>query len=161
VSEVLFSVVDATGPEALWAMTQYFHELEGRFEDGFDTGAALAEAVTAFNPPSGIFVIAEHAEEIVGGGAIQFLDAQRAEIRRMWVSSHRRGVGLGKRLLAHLESEIARSGRTTVMLDTNSTLTEAIAMYRACGYIRVDKYNDNPYAHLWFSKTITAITMDA
>ena len=41
------------------------------------------------------------------------------------------------------------------MLDTNSTLTEAIAMYRACGYAAADRYNDNPYAHLWFTKTIT------
>lgn len=153
-TDVSFSIVDATAPAAQWAMGQYFAELEARFEGGFDTAAAMTEAVAVFNPPTGVFVIAELSGEIVGGGGIQFLDVQRAEIRRMWVSSGHRGIGLGKRLLAHLEGEIARSGRTTVMLDTNSTLTEAIAMYRACGYSDVDRYNDNPYAHLWFSKTI-------
>lgn len=153
-SEVSFAVVDATAPAAQLAMTQYFDELEARFAGGFDAVAALAEAVAVFNPPTGAFVIAELDGEVVGGGAIQFLDDERAEIRRMWVSSAHRGIGLGKRLLAHLESAIARTGRTTVMLDTNSTLTEAIAMYRACGYSAVDRYNDNPYAHLWFSKQL-------
>lgn len=153
-TEVSFTVVDATSPEAQLAMSQYFRELEGRFDSGFDSDAAMAEAVTVFNPPTGAFVVAEHDGAVVGGGAIQFLDADRAEIRRMWVSADRRGMGLGKRLLAHLESEIVRSGRSTIVLDTNSVLTEAIAMYRACGYSPVERYNDNPYAHLWFSKSI-------
>ena len=72
----------------------------------------------------------------------------------MWVSRQRRGLGLGKRLLAYLEAEIREAGRSIVVLDTNRTLTEAIAMYRSCGYESVDRYNDNPYAQLWFSKPL-------
>ena len=39
-----------------------------------------------------------------------------------------------------------------MVLDTNGTLTEAIAMYERSGYSRIERYNDNPYAELFFEK---------
>jgi ribosomal protein S18 acetylase RimI-like enzyme len=154
VDEVTLSVVDAGSDQARWTMTQYFQELDARFADGFDFGNALDEAAVDFNPPNGAFVVATYGDDLVACGAIQFLDDDRAEIKRMWVNPRRRGLGLGRRLLVHLEGEIHASGRSTVVLDTNASLTEAIAMYRACGYEPVDRYNDNPYAHLWFAKRL-------
>ncbi|MEO8694020.1 MAG: GNAT family N-acetyltransferase [Acidimicrobiales bacterium] len=152
--EVMFSTVDAGSSHAQWAMAQYFTELDARFTDGFDPGDALAEAAVALNPPNGAFIVATRVDEVVGCGGIQFLDRDRGEIKRMWVSPRARGVGLGKRLLARLEDEIKKSGYPTVVLDTNGSLTEAIAMYRSCGYEPVDRYNDNLYAQLWFAKTL-------
>jgi hypothetical protein len=43
-----------------------------------------------------------------------------------------------------------------IRLDTNDTLTEAIMMYERNGYRRIPAYNDNPYARLWFEKSISA-----
>jgi hypothetical protein len=37
-------------------------------------------------------------------------------------------------------------------LDTNATLTGAIAMYRRLGWSSVAGYNDDPYAQVWFEK---------
>jgi hypothetical protein len=39
-------------------------------------------------------------------------------------------------------------------LETNRSLTEAIAMYRSAGYLEVDPFNDEPYAHHWLEKRI-------
>jgi hypothetical protein len=39
-------------------------------------------------------------------------------------------------------------------LETNRSLTEAIAMYHSAGYLEVDPFNDEPYAHHWFEKRI-------
>ena len=136
-------------------MAQYFQELDTRFTDGFDPGNAIEEAASGYNPPNGAFVVATHESDLVGCGAIQFIDGDTAEIKRMWVDPQRRGLGLGKRLLAHLEAEIHASRRSRVVLDTNKSLTEVIAMYRSCGYEAIDRYNDNPYAQLWFTKTLT------
>ena len=44
-----------------------------------------------------------------------------------------------------------------VVLDTNETLDEAIAMYERAGYARIDRYNDNPYAHHWFGKSVDTV----
>lgn len=152
--DVRFTTVDAASERAQWAMAQYFAELDARFADGFDPGDALVEAAIALNPPNGAFVVATREDDVVGCGGIQFLDGDRAEIKRMWVGAQARGLGLGKRILAHLEGEINASGRATVVLDTNQSLTEAIAMYRSRGYELIDRYNDNPYAQLWFAKSL-------
>ena len=65
-----------------------------------------------------------------------------------------RGAGLGSRMLRHLEAEAARLGHRRVVLDTNGTLLEAIAMYERAGYTHVERYNDNPYAQAWFEKVL-------
>ncbi len=153
-AQVVLSRVDAGSTEARWALQQYFDELDRRFDGGFKTDEALDEATPSFNPPSGLFVLAMLGDEIVGCGGVQWIDGITAEIRRMWVDSARRGIGLGKRLLGHLEGEVQSSGRRRVLLDTNARLAEAISMYRALGYHDIERYNDNPYAHHWFEKAL-------
>ena len=153
-ADVIFVRVDAGAVDAHWALKQYFDELDRRFVGGFKTDEALDEATPSFNPPSGLFVLAMIGDDIVGCGGVQWIDGSTGEIRRMWVDPARRGIGLGKRLLGHLESEVQASGRTRVSLDTNSSLAEAISMYRALGYHDIERYNDNPYAHHWFEKLL-------
>jgi len=157
VDEVTFSVVDVTSEQARWAMTQYFDELARRFSDGFDADAAFEDAAVGFRPPHGIFVVARAGDDVVGCGAIQFVDSNTAEIKRMWVDPARRGIGLGRRLLGRLEGEVRSSGRSRVVLDTNDALTEAISMYGRLGYISIERYNDNPYADRWFEKSLASM----
>jgi GNAT superfamily N-acetyltransferase len=154
--EIVFAVVDAGGDSARWAMTQYFAELDERFPRGFDPGAALEEAAVSMNPPNGVFLLALRGDQVAGCGGVQLLDADTAEIKRMWVSPDARGVGLGRRLLARLEDEARRLGCHRVVLDTNGVLLPAIAMYRAAGYADIERYNDNPYAEHWFAKELPA-----
>jgi GNAT superfamily N-acetyltransferase len=154
VDEITFSVVDAASQQARWAMGRYFDELERRFSQGFDSSHAFDEAAVGLNPPRGVFVIACADGTTIGCGGIQCLDDDTAEIKRMWVDPRWRGVGVGKRLLGHLEDEVRRLGCARVVLDTNESLTEAIALYGRLGYVPIDRYSDNPYAHHWFEKSI-------
>ena len=153
-SDVLFATVDAGSAEAQWALTQYFDELDRRFVGGFKSDEALRDAAPSLNPPSGLFFIAILGDDVVGCGGIQWIDTATAEIKRMWVDSKRRGIGLGKRLLGFLEAEARSAGRTRLIVDTNESLTEARSMYRALGYDAIERYNDNPYAHHWFEKVL-------
>ena len=45
-------------------------------------------------------------------------------------------------------------GFTRIVLDTNGTLEEAIALYARAQYRRIARYNDNPYAQAWFAKDL-------
>ena len=45
-----------------------------------------------------------------------------------------------------------------MQLETNRSLTEAIAMYRSAGYVEVDAFNDEPYGDHWFEKRLDAST---
>ena len=76
------------------------------------------------------------------------------EIKRMWVAPSARGLGLGRRILEHLET-IARKRRLRlVRLETNKALTEAQTLYKRSGYREVRPFNAEPYAHHWFEKTL-------
>jgi GNAT superfamily N-acetyltransferase len=151
---VSFDTVDPRAADARRAVTDYFAELDVRFPGGFDPGDALDTDAVDFDAPDGAFVVARDGVRVIGCGGLQQVDAATAEIKRMWIHSGWRGLGLGQRLLAHLESLAHAQGRTRVVLDTNASLREAIAMYERAGYHAIERYNDNPYAQRWFAKTL-------
>jgi GNAT superfamily N-acetyltransferase len=153
---ITFEVVDPSAPQAVEALGHYFDELNMRFESGFDpeTGGAEADRI-AMSPPNGVFLVAVVDSVAIACGGVQCLDERTAEIKRMWVDPERRGIGLGRRLLKRLEEEAQQLGRTRVVLDTNSSLTEAIALYGRAGYRQIERYNDNPYAERFFEKEVS------
>jgi ribosomal protein S18 acetylase RimI-like enzyme len=156
--------IDACDPAHRYARTSldsYFAELAARFEHGFDVGQASPDAPSDLVPPKGLLLVATLAGEAVGCGVLRHHDLRAgvpvwSEIKRLWVSPSVRGIGLGRRLLAALEQRAASAGAPVARLDTNRVLTEAIAMYRAEGYREIAPFNDNPYAHHWFEKRLTA-----
>jgi DNA-binding MarR family transcriptional regulator len=145
--------VDPGHPDARDCLNEYFAELDRRFPGGFDPSRSLSPDLDDFRPPAGLFLVATLRAQPVGCGALKFR-AETAELKRMWVASSARGLGVGRRLLAELERRAADHGSRAVRLDTNATLTEAIAMYRSAGYDEVDAFNDEPYAHHWFEKQL-------
>ena len=147
-----FHVVGPSSPPARWAMEQYFSEIGEAF--GFEAGSALDDAVQAYAAPRGLFVLAGPDDEPVACGAVQFLDRDRGEIKRMWVAPWARGRGLAAALLAYLEGLIRESGRGQSLLDTNSSLTVAVSLYESRGYHRVEDYNGNTDADVWFAKDL-------
>ena len=142
--------VDPTDPDARTAVDRYFAELDRRFDTGFDPGAGDDPAL--YRPPHGTFVVARSDGDPVACGGVQPLGEGTAEIKRMWVHDEWRGAGLGARMLRRLEDDARGAGYAVVRLDTNSALTEAIAMYERAGYRAIGRYNDNPYARAWFEK---------
>jgi DNA-binding MarR family transcriptional regulator/GNAT superfamily N-acetyltransferase len=151
-----FDVVDPTSEPANAAMRAYFAELDERFAGGFDPGDALGEGARPMSPPSGAFLVAvvDGFDGAAACGGLQRHDHRTAEIKRMWVAAAWRGTGLGRRMLAELEAHAASLGYRRVVLDTNGTLDEAIALYASSGYEPVERYNDNPYAQRWFAKRL-------
>jgi len=146
--------VDPESLEATSSMTAYFDELAERFDGGFDPGDTLTADADHFRPPNGRFLIGRYGDEVVACGGVHLLDSDVVEIKRMWVSNDARGKGFGSDMLAELEAVGIELGATTVKLDTNSVLDEAIALYLRSGYLDIDAYNDNPYARRWFAKEL-------
>jgi DNA-binding MarR family transcriptional regulator/N-acetylglutamate synthase-like GNAT family acetyltransferase len=155
-SAIEIAICDPRHPSARRAVQAYMTELARRFDDGFDPALSISATEDEMTPPAGVFLLATLHGEPVGCGAVKFhLDAP-AEIKRMWVSPEARGLGLGRRLLARLEACASARGVRTLRLETNRTLDEAISLYRTAGYREVAQFNDEPYAHHWFEKTIGA-----
>jgi DNA-binding MarR family transcriptional regulator/predicted N-acetyltransferase YhbS len=146
--------VDPRSALAMRAVDQYFAELNHRFPSGFDAAAARAADTAAVVDGAAVFFVASGDGLPVGCGGIHQLTATTGEIKRMWVHPSWRGAGLGSRLLRHLEAVAVELGYQTVRLDTNGTLTDAIALYERAGYRRIARYSDNPYAQVWLEKNL-------
>jgi GNAT superfamily N-acetyltransferase len=145
---------DSTLARAL--LDRYYGELAARFPGGpaqFDL-ARIAAPTTELAPPNGRFLLAQLDRNAVGCGAVRTLDADHAEIKRMWVDPSARGLGIGRRLLAELENVATELGCGTVRLDTAAYLTEALPLYQSAGYAEIPAYNDNPYAAHWLEKPL-------
>jgi DNA-binding MarR family transcriptional regulator/GNAT superfamily N-acetyltransferase len=155
-SSVRIAVCDPRHPHARASIGAYYAELSVRFDRGFDPGRSISASDAELTPPAGLLLVATLHGEPVGCGALKFHEREPAEIKRMWVASTVRGLGLGARLLGELERHAAESGVSTVRLETNQSLTEAIALYRARGYREVAAFNDEPYAHHWFEKHLSS-----
>lgn len=149
---VTLTETDPAEPEARQAVQRYFEELRDRF--GFDSAGQDVKDAAMLCPPDGAFIVAVSDGEPVACGGLQTIAPGIGEIKRMWVLDTWRGAGLGSRVLRDLEKRAARLGHHTLRLDTNETLTEAIAMYERAGYQPVARYNDNRFATHFFEKPL-------
>ena len=153
-SAVQVAPCDPRHPDARSCLRAYFGELGRRFDGGFDPARSISADDDELTLPAGLLLVATLHGEPVGCGALKFHDDGPAEVKRMWVSPTRRGLGLGRRILVELEARAAASGVRALRLETNRTLAEAIGLYRDAGYQEVAAFNDEPYAHHWFEKTL-------
>src|SRR6185312_3631707 len=160
-SEIEIAPEDPAGADARWCIEQYFAVLAERFEGGFDPRISVAATEEDLRPPRGLLLVARRHGEPVGCGALKHRPGAVTEIKRMWVDESARGLGLGRRLLRELESRASNAGAQSVRLETNRTLTEAIALYRSAGYREVGAFNDEPYAHHWFTKRLGPARIEA
>ena len=147
--------VDPAGPDARQCLRAYVEELNERWEAGFDPAAGVSAEPHELTPPAGLFVVAYLHGEPVACGGVKHLPGGPSDIKRMWVSPAARGLGLGRRLLHELEQRVRDSGATVARLETNRVLAEAIGLYRSEGYVEVEAFNSEPFAHHWFEKPLT------
>ena len=143
-----------TQPAARWCVGQYFDELDRRFEAGFDPAASLSAEDRDLIPPRGAFLLASIDGQPVACGAVKSISPGVGSLKRMWVADAVRGLGIGRRMLEALETQARELGLTTLRLETNHTLQEAIQLYRSAGFQEVSAFNSDPYAHHWFEKRL-------
>jgi DNA-binding MarR family transcriptional regulator/predicted GNAT family N-acyltransferase len=153
-SMIRITATDPRHPDARQCMRAYFTELSHRFDSGFDPARSIPADDQDLTPPAGLLLVAALHGDPVGCGALIYHGDAPAEVKRMWVSPAARGLGLGRRLLAELEASAAAHGVRVLRLETNRSLTEAIGLYRSAGYQEVSAFNEEPYAHHWFEKTL-------
>ncbi|HEX6947822.1 MAG TPA: GNAT family N-acetyltransferase [Acidimicrobiia bacterium] len=153
-ADVEIRIVDPNGEDARFCLTSYYAEIDERFETGFDPGSSLDPHAAVFSTPKGAFLIAYRDGAPVGCAGIKWEADASGMVKRMWVSPDARGLGLGRRLLADLERLARDRGIEILRLETNRALSEAIGLYRSAGFVEVEPFNDEPYAHHWFEKRL-------
>jgi GNAT superfamily N-acetyltransferase len=82
----------------------------------------------------GAFLVVYIEGSPVGCGALRLLDAETAELKRMYVSPIVRRRGLGRRLVAALEAAARTRGARRLVLETGVRQAAALGLYRAAGF---------------------------
>ncbi|MEQ1497583.1 MAG: GNAT family N-acetyltransferase [Novosphingobium sp.] len=141
-------------PAATICLARYYAELDARFSGGFMVEQSADPDAADLIRPRGCFLVAFAGDQPVGCIALKGTDRGYAEIKRMWIAKQARGSGLARHLMARIETVARELGITLLRLDSNRALHEAIAIYRHWGWTEVTRFNDDPYADVFFEKAI-------
>ena len=145
---------DPDSPEALACLRAYFDEILARVAIAKPDYFPLPDpAAGSYRPPLGRFLVAWSDDLPVGCVSLRPLDDRIAEVKRLWVHASARGQGLSHRLMTAIEAEARDMGYQRLRLDTNSALTEAIALYRRTGWTDIPPYTTPP-ADVWLEKAL-------
>ena len=107
-------------------------ELSGEYpEPGANHFSIAPEQVAA---GKGTFLVVYKDGKPVGCGALRLIDAETAELKRMFVAPELRGTGLGRRLVAALEDEARKLSVRRLVLETGVRQHAALALYHKTGF---------------------------
>jgi GNAT superfamily N-acetyltransferase len=107
----------------------------------------------------GAFLVIYRGEVAVGCGALRLLDADTAELKRMYVSPAERGRGLGRLLVAELEAEARALGVRRLVLETGIRQEAALGLYQAVGFQPIPlygEYNLSPDTSICLGKDLSS-----
>ncbi len=145
---------DPDSPEALSCLRSYFDEIIARVAAARPEYFPLPDpGADSYRAPQGRFLVAWSDDLPIGCVSLRAIDDRTAEVKRLWVHSSARGQGLSRRMMAAIEAEARKAGYHRLRLDTNSALTEAIALYRASGWTDIPPYTSPP-ADTWLEKVL-------
>uniref|UniRef100_K3XAQ3 N-acetyltransferase domain-containing protein n=1 Tax=Globisporangium ultimum (strain ATCC 200006 / CBS 805.95 / DAOM BR144) TaxID=431595 RepID=K3XAQ3_GLOUD len=115
----------------------------------------MAEIVGTYIAPGGNFWVATLEDgEIIGMIAYQKKETE-GELRRLSVKSEYKRFGLGKFLVAYLETWAKANGFKTVALNTGAVMHDAIAFYHKIGYTLTKIENTSGHYELqYFEKRL-------
>ncbi|MCB9136242.1 MAG: GNAT family N-acetyltransferase [Anaerolineales bacterium] len=139
VSNILITPTLPTTPEVRALIAELETALEHpayppESQYGYSVEKLVAEGVAFFV----IWVDGEPA----GCGGIQFYGEAYGELKRMYVRPQFRGLGLGKKMIEHLEEVACQRGVNVLRLETGTFQHEAIGLYEKMGFKQISAFGE-------------------
>jgi ribosomal protein S18 acetylase RimI-like enzyme len=94
----------------------------------------------------GALLLARCGDEIVGTCAVIHEGDGHFEVSKTSVTASFQGHGIGRRLLLAALDAFKELGGKELYLETNSVLTNAIALYESAGFVHAQRLTPSPYA---------------
>lgn len=151
---ITIEITDPRSEMSANCLQEYYAELAQRFEGGFDVARSADPDALDMVAPRGTFLLAMSDGLPIGCAGLKGTDKGYAEVKRLWIAPSARGLGLARKLMQAIEDSARDLGITTLRLDTNRALPEAIKLYRSSGWTEIDRFNDDPYPDFFFEKRL-------
>lgn len=129
---------DPRSSEATSLIRDLSNELARRY-DFEEDGSGNFRPEDVLGPRAG-FLVGWIGRDAVACGAFRVMEADVAEIKRMFVRPEYRGRGFSKAILEDLERRARACGYRKVRLETGNRQPEAIALYQRSGYHRIPNF---------------------
>jgi putative acetyltransferase len=150
-SDLAIAEVPAASQEARQLMAELDAEIRRRYP-GVEPNCLHAHD---YDDPRTVFLVARIDGEAVACGAIRGLEPGVSEVKRMYVRDAARGRGVGRRILAALESRAREAGVSLLRLETGTAQPEAMALYQSAGFVAIEtfgEYTGNDYSRCFEKK---------
>jgi GNAT superfamily N-acetyltransferase len=100
--------------------------------------------------------LAGAGDGVIGCVALRRLEGVESagEIKRMYLQPAYRGQGISDLLLGALEEHARNFGYKWLYLDTAADMKRAARFYERKGFLRCERYNENPQAAIFMKKAI-------
>jgi putative acetyltransferase len=122
---------------------QFIEELDLYLAQLYPSESNYGLDIEALIQPSMRFYSVTVDGDVLGCGGF-WLHDDYAEVKRVYIHPKSRGLGLGRKIMAHLESEMRGEGRGIARLETGISQPEALGLYRAIGYSDRSAFGDYP-----------------
>lgn len=152
--DITFQEVDYSSEMATECLRAFAAELSNRLNTGFDLENSGDPDLSQMQHPHGTVIVAELGGMALGCVGIKGSGGPIAEVKRMWIAPAARGLGLAQRLMTTAEDAARALSITTLRLDTNRILVEAVGLYEKMGWAEIDRFNDDPYPDIFFEKQL-------
>jgi len=107
-------------------------------------GEEVATLPGLYAAPEGRLAIAMIAGQPAGCAALRRIDADRCEMKRLYVRPQFRGTGTGRALLRWLIAEARACGYREIVCDTMPVMDRALEMYARSGFEQTGPYSASP-----------------
>ena len=104
----------------------------------------LANLPGEYAPPKGALILALVGDRPAGSVGLRPLEPGTCEMKRLFIRNEFRGQGIGRRLVDRVIADARRIGYERMRLDTIPEMSEAIHLYRQCGFVEISPYRYNP-----------------
>lgn len=152
----MLAVEPADSGVSLALQRAFFAEIASRYS-GWEPASSQSVQPSELAPPDGAWLVAYLNGRPVGCGGLQRLDADTAEVRRIFLDEQARGRGIGRALLAQLEDQARDLGHRCIRLTTGDAQPEALGLFKSAGYEEIPPFTDGVFTRHWMEKRFAGV----
>lgn len=104
----------------------------------------LTELPKRYGGPNGDLILAYVGHQLAGGIAVHQFAPKIAEMKRLYVKTPFRSLGIGHELVARIMASAQSLGYETIRLDTIPKMQAAQKIYQEAGFKPIAPYRYNP-----------------
>ena len=141
VLQIQLSYAELDNVRKLFIEYQVSMGLDLRFQNFEEELALLPDKYTL---PYGRLYVAIFNGNLAGCIALRAINENYCEMKRLYVRTQFRKLGIGQALTEKIIDDAKNIGYTRMLLDTLSSMQNAISLYRKIGFVDIDSYYNNP-----------------